>query len=144
MGWTETEEALNRGLDPAQVIGNLPGEERDAVRYLLGRMDGLALGIQQMVAQIKFQELADDIARFANKYRRRPHRLHEKNDGIEGHTLATLWEITFRSIASNGDAWRFLGILSFLRPDEIPKELFLPGDSSVAKGELSFCDDEDE
>jgi hypothetical protein len=75
LGWTETEEALNRGLDPAQVINNLPGEKRDAVRYLLGRMDGLALGIQQMVAQIKFQELANDIARFADKYRRRPHRL---------------------------------------------------------------------
>jgi hypothetical protein len=73
-----------------------------------------------------------------------PHRLHEKNDGIEGHTLATLWQMSFEATRSNENAWIVLGILCCLQPDEIPKAVFLPNDSSITTGKLLFCEDEDE
>ncbi|KAK0612447.1 hypothetical protein B0T17DRAFT_407350 [Bombardia bombarda] len=128
-------------------IDHLSSENRDAVCYLLEQMDGLVLGIHQIAALIRFQDLTDDIAKFADRYKRQPQRLLGKSDGIEGHTLATLWEMSFALISpsKNINAWLVLGIISFLQADEIPTAIFLPtGDVTFLDEELSFCKDGDD
>ncbi|KAI1348676.1 P-loop containing nucleoside triphosphate hydrolase protein [Xylaria sp. FL0043] len=119
-------------------------DEVTAMNYLLTQMGGLVLGIQQIVALIRYQELVDDITKFAEKYRRRPHNIHAKSSGIAGHTLATLWEMSFAAVRQNRSAFILLGIISCLQPDEIPKALFLPDDLARVQGDLSFCADEDD
>ncbi|KAK3331560.1 P-loop containing nucleoside triphosphate hydrolase protein [Apodospora peruviana] len=126
---------------PSQTVDALPAAERSAVHYLLQEMGGLVLGIHQIVALIRFQDLRDNIAKFAERYRRQPHRLLSRSEGIEGHTLATLWEVAFTSIREKKNAWVVLGILSFLQPDEIPTAILSPGDNSILTGELLFSVD---
>jgi hypothetical protein len=138
------ESNLETSLLPTQPTADLPVEEKNAIQYLLTQMDGLVLGIQQIVALIRYQDLAGNIAKFAEKYRKRPQNIHKQSNGIAGHTLATLWELSFASMRANENAWVVLGILCCLQPDEIPKTLFLTDDPLIQKGKLSFCTDEDE
>ncbi|KAI1121042.1 hypothetical protein F5Y10DRAFT_288967 [Nemania abortiva] len=127
-----------------QITSEMPAKEKQAIHYLLTQMDGLALGIQQIAALIRYQELVGDIPKFVEKYRRRPQSIHAKPSGIAGHTLATLWEMSFTAVRSNRNSFILLGLISCLQPDEIPKALFLPDDISRVQGELSFCADEDD
>ncbi|KAI0441000.1 hypothetical protein F4803DRAFT_524980 [Xylaria telfairii] len=123
-------------------IDQLPETERNAVRFLLTEMDGLALGIHQMAALIESQSLQDDIAKFAGRYKRYLPVILQKQEGIKGHTLSTLWKISFETVRTRPSAFVLLGILSLVQPDEIPKELFLPTDTSTLTSDLAFCTDD--
>jgi len=139
LGWIRSEDQK-----PAdEVINALPTEEKQAVNYVLGEMDGLVLGIQQMAALARFQDTTDNLAKFAQRYRNKPHSLHEK-DVIAGHTLATLWTMSFDEIYKSANAWTLLEALSFMQPDEIPVSIFLLEKSAETPAGLKFCKDEDE
>ncbi|KAH9892135.1 hypothetical protein F4778DRAFT_784878 [Xylariomycetidae sp. FL2044] len=95
------------GNDYMSILEERSREEQDAFAFLLTQMDGLALGIQLMAAIIKFRHLTDNLLRFEN-YRKTPHRMHQKDIGIEKHTLATLWKMSFQEVKSNrmpGQCW---------------------------------------
>ncbi|KAK3366626.1 hypothetical protein B0T24DRAFT_681828 [Lasiosphaeria ovina] len=121
---------------------HLGDEDKAAVQYLLKDMDGLVLGIHQMATLIRYQDLTRDITKFCNRYKKHLPRLLKKQEGIKGHTLATLWAMTFKSVRARPDAWIMLGVLCCVQPDSIPKELFLPDDTEITTGRLAFCADE--
>ncbi|RTE84430.1 hypothetical protein BHE90_001017 [Fusarium euwallaceae] len=127
---------------PGTSLEALSKGEQDAVEFLLHDMDGLALGIRQLASLIKWRNLTDNIAKFVGQYKKHLPRMLEKSDGIEGHTLQTLWKVTFESIQDKPDAKTMLGLLCCLDPDSIPKELFLPSDPALATGRLEFCQEE--
>lgn len=116
--------------------------EAGAVQFLVGEMDGLALGIQQMAALIKHQELTNNIAKFVEKYKRRLPGMLKNARGVKGHTLATLWKMTFEDIRLRRNVWTMFGIISCLQPDEIPTQLFLPDESVPLTSDLEFCREE--
>ncbi|KAI1330538.1 hypothetical protein F5Y16DRAFT_396032 [Xylariaceae sp. FL0255] len=126
----------------ATSIDQLSETEREATRFLLSEMDGLALGIHQMAAIIDSQNLQRNVAKFADRYKRHLPVILRKEDGIKGHTLSTLWKMSFELVRTNRSAMIFLGILSCISPDEIPKKLFLPSDTSALTSDLNFCKDD--
>lgn len=128
--------------DTDLYLESLPQSEKDAVTFLLTDIDGLALGVRQMAALIRHRQLTHDIAKFATIYRKFLPRLIAKGEGIQGHTLSTLWEMTFQSIKNDPNATTMLGIICCLEPDSIQKELFLPSDPRIAEGCLQFCQEE--
>ncbi|RSL88039.1 hypothetical protein CEP51_001902 [Fusarium floridanum] len=126
---------------PGTSLEALSEGDQDAVKFLLHDMDGLALGIRQLASIIKYRELTD-IANFAGQYKKYLPQILDNSEGIEGHTLQTLWKVTFESIQDKPDAKTMLGLLCCLDPDSIPKELFLPSDRALATGRLEFCQEE--
>ncbi|KAK8037632.1 TPR-like protein [Apiospora marii] len=131
------------------TIGMFPKEEQSAMQFLLSEVDGLALGIQQLAAIIKQREQIHDTANFARYYRQRLPDLIQDDDGIKGHSLATLWKVAFETIKSqrkknqrNGNSWIMLGILCCCQPDSIARSLFHLEDDFGAIEELEFCKDE--
>ncbi|KAK3984313.1 hypothetical protein QBC44DRAFT_388576 [Cladorrhinum sp. PSN332] len=135
---TEGPDGSERSFD------KLEKEEQDAVGCLLEQMDGLPLGIQQIVALIRFKDSADNIAKFADRYKRQLHGFH-RDDHLAEHTLHTLWKGAFNTIQAQRDPWVILGVLSFLRAEGIPEDIFYPtGNNLVLPGALSICHDEDE
>ena len=126
----------------------LPEKEEEALKFLLGELDGLALGIHQMAALIKNRRpsLTRDLAKFVELYKINLSQMVNKDAGIKGHQLTTLWAMTFNTVRDDEDnpgAWTMLGILCCLQPDRIPLELFsnLENlDPSLSSGNLSyFC-----
>jgi hypothetical protein len=128
--------------DTERYIESLPQSEKDAVAFLLTDIDGLALGVRQMAALIRQMRLTQDIAKFATMYRKFLPRLIAKAEGIQGHKLSTLWEMTFQGIEKEINAATMLGVICCLEPDGISKDLFLPSDLGVADGCLHFCQEE--
>lgn len=137
----ELPNVVEEGQEVTSIVSTVSVEEKTAIDYLLAQLDGLVLGIQQIVALIKHQQLEDDISRFAGKYRRPPHNIQANSSAIAGHTLATLWEMSFAEARKNKHSFMLLGIISCLQPDEIPEAIF---NSSIAEGDLSFCASEDD
>jgi hypothetical protein len=128
---------------PANLTHMLTEQDRDALKYLLREMDGLVLGVQQMAALIKADNFTHNIAKFAERYKRHLPRLINMDAGtIKGHTLAKLWDMSFKKVRAEPDACTMMGVLCCLQPDGIPRELFLPSDSSITTGELAFCQDD--
>ena len=70
----------------------LPKEEVEALTFLLDELDGLVLGIQQMVALIKNgrPSFTRNLAKFAQRYKNHLYQMVNKNAGIKGHQLTTL------------------------------------------------------
>ena len=127
--------------DTDSYLESLPQSEKDAVAFLLTDIDGLALGVRQMAALIRQRGLTRDIAKFAAMYRKFLPRLISKGEGIQGHKLSTLWEMTFQSI-DDINSTTMLGVMCCLEPDSISRDLFLPSDPTIAEGCLHFCQEE--
>jgi hypothetical protein len=140
----ELPSVAENGQEITNIISAMPVEEKTALHFLITQLGGLALGIQQIVALIKHQQLENDISKFAGKYQRRPHNIYANSSAIAGHTLATLWEMSFSEVRKKKDSFILLGIISCLQPDEIPEAIFRPNSPSIMKGDLSFCANEDE
>ncbi|ETS76502.1 hypothetical protein PFICI_11889 [Pestalotiopsis fici W106-1] len=125
----------------------LPPQEVKALDFLLKELDGLALGIQQMVASIKhgLPSCTHNLAKFVKRYQKHLPHLLEKDPAMRPHRLNTLWAMTFdnmRTHSSNPYAWNILGTLCCFQPDEIPMKVFLDLNPSLAAGNLEFCSDE--
>ncbi|KAI0098054.1 hypothetical protein GGR51DRAFT_577299 [Nemania sp. FL0031] len=131
------------GATPATrvTIGQLPGPEREAVQFLLSDIEGLALGINQMAAMIKSQNHQNNIAKFTARYKRDLPTVLQRQEGIKGHTLSTLWNISFETVRNHPPAFILLGVLSCVQPDEIPKALFQPPNVSTLGSDMAFCTD---
>ncbi|KAI1119751.1 amidase signature domain-containing protein [Nemania abortiva] len=131
-------------INSAPNIQQFPETEREAIRFLLSEMGGLALGIHQLVAIIVSQNLHANVAEFAKRYKRDLPTLLQKEGVIKGHTLSTLWKVSFRSVQANKPALLLLGILCCVSPDDIPKDLLFPSNSSGLVGDLEIFKDESE
>ncbi len=106
---------------------DISANDQEAANYLLSEMDGIVLGIQQIATFIKFRDQQHDIAGFTSSYRKNPHRIHGKAHGIEGHTLNTLWKMTFDHIKAN-PSFEVLGVIACFGADDIPRKLLFSSD----------------
>jgi len=119
--------------------------DKENTAILLKSIDGLALGIEQMVAYICFRDYT--VQEFLEQYQKTTLQVGilKRGDGmapISQHTLATVWEMHFQHISTT-DARTLLGILSMLSPNHIPLKLFLPKEElGNAVKHMSFFDDE--
>ena len=100
-------------------------KEEVETKTLLAHLGGFPLGIEQIAAYVTYKHFT--IKDFLGKYERISENIHKKNQAGSTHTLATVWENHFQSIAKE-DASTLLGLLAMLNPDKIPVELFLPSE----------------
>ncbi|KAF9769681.1 hypothetical protein IL306_012885 [Fusarium sp. DS 682] len=115
------------------TLDDLPEDDQVAVRFLLTEMGGLALGIRQLAAYIDQRNLKNNIAKFASQYKRFFPRIINGPSGFQGHTLRTLWEMSFRDIWAHHEDPQY-------KNQEL--YLFLPSDKSIASERLHFCQEE--
>ncbi|KAK3989967.1 hypothetical protein QBC44DRAFT_395474 [Cladorrhinum sp. PSN332] len=99
-------------------------------------------GRRAFMPTIKNIQAEDLITKFSDRYKIHMRKLAEKDAGTKRHTLATLWDVMFATVRERPSGWTMLGILSCLEPHGIPKQLFLPKDSSITVGPLEFCKNE--
>jgi hypothetical protein len=101
--------------------GRIPQSEITAAKQMLGRLGGLALGIQQAAILIKNDEIGGPTIvktyeMFEKTYQTLPRRLLGERGSTE-RGLDTLWDMTFNSLAKNARV--LLGVLAWLSPGKI-------------------------
>ncbi|RDW75661.1 hypothetical protein BP5796_06482 [Coleophoma crateriformis] len=118
-----------------------PASEKEAITTLLKKMNGHALGIEQIAAHIGYRRYS--VKQFMAKYERRAAQIHSKKDhsSTSLHTVATVWEMHFENIQDT-DSANLLALLSFLSPDDIPIQLFLPESELGISDFAPFCGDD--
>jgi hypothetical protein len=139
---TEASQFFRKQLD-WRIDGDVDDGEIAAENTLLSKLDGLALGIQQIAALInQRQESPTAIRDFLTIYEENVVKFHKKDNARVDypHNLATVWRIAFQSLSPNSKA--LLGSLSLVSPDVIPREIFKPIDKSGLAPELNFCNDD--
>jgi hypothetical protein len=117
--------------------------EIEAAIALVNKLGGLALGIQQIAAQIsKRGKASTSIQDYLKLYERNVVRLHEREFRAPGYhkNLSTVWRVAFNSLPQNAKA--LLGVISFMSPDVIPKMVFSPEGVEALSGELEFSTNE--
>lgn len=121
-------------------------KEIKAAEMLLSKIDGLALGIRQMVALIKVKDKG--VLHFLNRYRKG----RVKDDGsskIDDYefTLETIWRDIFTTLEAHakkgGLGFDLLGIMTYLSPDHIPDDLFIRDEVTSVPHLLAFCKNKD-
>ncbi|KAI0545208.1 pfs domain-containing protein [Xylaria curta] len=112
-----------------QEIGKDIEEEGISAQELSRRLSGHALGISHIAGLIHRRSWT--ISEFMKIYLSNPRRVH-------GSEFQALWDFSFRSM--NAPTHAFLGVLSFLMPDNIPQSLFETR-AQLPKA-LDFCSDE--
>ncbi|EKJ79604.1 hypothetical protein FPSE_00289 [Fusarium pseudograminearum CS3096] len=113
-------------------FGNDAKKEGISALELSRWLSGHALGISHMAGLIHKRSWT--ISEFMNVYLNNPRRV----DGKQGSELQALWDFSFQSLDT--DVRSFLGVLSFLMPDNIPQSLF-----EITEGlpnRLDFCSDQ--
>ena len=113
------------------------GEEKDT-EELLGKVRGHALAISLLATYIGRQR--SKIGDFLQTYERLSRVIHRTAPGDDTHSLATVFEIHFKSIQDT-DASQMLGLLSMLSPEVIPLELFSPEDRGLASDSAPWTGD---
>lgn len=98
--------------------GKIPASEILAARKMLGKLEGLALAIQQAAVLIKNPEIggatiAKTYEMFKEKIRTLPERFSAPRSNSES-ALDALWDMTFNFLSEN--ARSLLGILAWLSP----------------------------
>jgi hypothetical protein len=111
-------------------IGRDINKEGMSAFELSKRLSGHALGITHMAGMIHRRSWS--IAEFMSVYLKNPRRVHNSE-------LQTLWEFSFQSLEP--ETRRFLGVLAFLMPDNIPQSLFEVDEQNLPE-RLKFCSDE--
>lgn len=119
--------------------------EINAAALLLEKLDGLALGIEQMAAYITYRDLS--VETFVQKYDKMAMamRIHKKSEGMKAtHSLDTVWALSFNEAEEqNPDAYNIMAIISLLSATSIPLALFESCDEDFGNKYLSFCGDEE-
>ncbi|RGP66019.1 tetratricopeptidelike helical [Fusarium sporotrichioides] len=113
-------------------LGNDAKKEGMSALELSRRLSGHALGISHMAGLIDKRSWT--ISEFMNVYLNNPRRF----DGKQGSELQALWDFSFQSLDT--EVRCFLGVVSFLMPDNIPQSLF-----EITEGlpeRLDFCSDQ--
>lgn len=121
-------------------------DEKAATVELLGELQGLPLGIEQMAAYIEADGIT--VREFLETYHRMPKTALQRNNiGVpNNHTLNTLWSITFRKVnESNLDAYHLLAMISLTGMDDIPTNIFdnvlLAEEDDILTNYTEFCED---
>ena len=122
--------------------------EIEAAKLLLTKLQGLALGIRQMVALIKVK--GKGVASFLNRYRKG--RL--RDDGSSklddyNFSLDTIWQTAFNTLEKRGAqkkgyGFQLLGVMTYFSPDCIPNSIYGSTRLGEVPAALTFCKDEDE
>lgn len=127
-------------LLPQGSLGSAPESQRSSALELSKKLGGLALALAQVAgfvasAQCTLQEMVE---------------IYEQQQSSEGelpspngpvdfyyeHTLNTVWTATFSRMSERSNF--FLGLLSFLDPDIIPEDLFMPASLPVVIQSIDF------
>ncbi|PMD12013.1 hypothetical protein NA56DRAFT_57621 [Hyaloscypha hepaticicola] len=139
--WELLLELLGDEWKKADKEGTIPQSEIIAAKNWLEQLEGLALAIQQAAINIKNPSIGGPtIAKTYEKFKERMKTLpprHSSPRSASEVPLDALWDMTFSSLRPH--ARILLGVLSWLSPDSIPVDLFLPRDQSVLNGSLAFC-----
>lgn len=121
--------------------GTLPQSEITAARSFLKELEGLALAVRQAAVMIKDPNIGGPtIAKTYEKFKERMRTLPPRYSSLRSATeiaLDSIWDMTFSALSPN--ARTLLSVFSWLSPDSISVDLFLPTDQSVLDGSLSFC-----
>ncbi|KAG0647439.1 hypothetical protein D0Z07_6667 [Hyphodiscus hymeniophilus] len=121
--------------------GHIPQTEITAAKNLLGRLEGLALAIQQAAQLIKSPDLGGhNIVKTYELFKERVRTLPERHQSERSSSelaLDALWDMIFNSLSRN--ARLLLGVLAWLSPDSIQNQLFLPRNQNALDGSLAFC-----
>lgn len=117
------------------IAGDITTQDSDSVLELSEELHGHALAISQITGLIhKGQWAIGEFLKYYDKNTR-------KISGPRGKTtLETIWKLSFESL--NVQCKAFLGVLSYLMPEEIPQGLFEPSDVAMLPGALRFCSDD--
>ena len=116
--------------------------EQAAIRTLLRETGGLPIAIAQATKLIKDEEInpGQTVRRFMDMFRDQfanlPRRHISERDNLI-KALDTVWAITFNTLTPNAKA--ILQCISFLGPDRILADLFMPADQSLIPDCLAFC-----
>ena len=122
-----------------EMLSNI---ERAAIDTLLKQTGGLPIAISQAAKLIKDEEInsGQTVRRFMDMFRQQfqnlPRRHSTERDPLV-KALDTVWAISFETLSPN--AKTLLQCISFLAPDRILTDLFMPGDQSLIPDCLSFC-----
>lgn len=111
-------------------IGDDYASEEKAAYDLSSRLSGHTLGLLHMAGYI--YQSSWTITEFMSAYLKDPKRVHDTE-------LQDLWDFSFNSL--NADSATFLGIASFLMPDNIPQSLFEFDMGKDLPEDISFCSD---
>ncbi|KAL6837242.1 hypothetical protein V8C40DRAFT_260266 [Trichoderma camerunense] len=121
----------------------LESQEDEAATEIVSELNGHALALHQMAAFILKRNVS--ISRFLEHYKTQPKRLHRSHGYTQGvgynHFLDTVWAVSFGTIneKEKQNSRVLLGILSFLSPEDIPRELFHNERTLDISGRLEFC-----
>lgn len=116
--------------------------EHAAIKTLLKETGGLPIAIHQATQLIKDEGInpGQTVRRFMDLFRQQfnnlPRRYTSERDSII-KALDTVWAISFDTLSPN--AKTILQCLSFIAPDRVLMELFMPQDQSLIPECLSFC-----
>jgi hypothetical protein len=123
----ESEALFAKLLGEERVLRNDPNE-RKASSMILTKLGGLALGICTMAIRIRSLNLS--VQNFLMRYEKGlPSQITTDGSELEDYdlNLDTVWHESFSNLRSqaNKTGFEMLGIIMFLSPDRIPKNLFL-------------------
>ena len=117
------------------IAEDMTNEDSASAWELSERLHGHALAISQIAGLIHKGQWA--IGEFLKYYDKNTRRI----SGPRGKTtLETVWKLSFESLDIRCKA--FLGLLTYLMPDEIPLGLFKPSDVEMLPEALRFCTDD--
>jgi tetratricopeptide (TPR) repeat protein len=149
-------------MNPRRPEWNEPDKvsaaEREAMHWLLQKLDGLPLGIRQCAALIRVKNCS--VSKFVTRYERlsgNTEKLVSSSnssftiDQSYNFVLHTVWAMSFNMLADseNRRAFRLLGCLSMISPDVIHSDLFCQSfnddpDPEFLKSSNSEDDDNEE
>lgn len=112
-------------------IGRNIQAEGISAAQLAEKLSGHALGISHMAGLI--QRRSWSITEFMRIYLKNPKRLHETE-------LQAVWDVSFNTLEK--DSRIFLGVASFLVPDNMAQELFEIKEEQNVPEDLEFCLDD--
>ncbi|KAI1083670.1 TPR-like protein [Whalleya microplaca] len=115
------------------ISQDLAEAESSSAVQLSERLSGHALALSTMAGLIHRRQWT--IQEFLKVYDRDKERIHLRS-------LDAIWHLSFESLSP--EAFRLLGILSFLMPDSIQYDLLYREDMVDLPSLISFCTDDDE
>ncbi|KAG4441573.1 hypothetical protein IFR05_002958 [Cadophora sp. M221] len=139
--WELLLKLLGEDWEKADRENTIPQSEIVAAKKFLSQLEGLALAVRQAAVMIKDPNIGGPtIAKTYEKFKERMRTLpprHSSRRSASEIALDSLWDMTFSALGAH--ARTLLSVFSWLSPDSIPVDLFLPRNQSVLDGSLSFC-----
>lgn len=122
--------------------GKISQTEEAAAKSMLGKLEGLALGIQQAAILIQDSEVGGPtIAKTVEVFKEKIRSLPERMSGARGtaeKALDALWDMSFSLLSRN--ARTLLGVLAWLSPGKTGKnDMFVPALNAIQIKFPSTC-----